>query len=112
MTPIEKPATASQPTSETATDFSGMMAPSLLLNEMANTLGAELLRFAGRRMQAQAEFLACMAQCRSVQQVLDQQMDFMRRCGIDYAEGFGTFAQISQRAAAPLASASQAPGID
>ncbi|MCC7280854.1 MAG: phasin family protein [Acetobacteraceae bacterium] len=73
-----------------------MIVQSVLFADMAGTFGAELLRFASRRMAAQAELLVGLSQCRTVQDLLDRQMDFMRCAGADYAEGFSTMAKLAQ----------------
>lgn len=43
--------------------------------ELANTMGTEVLRFASRRLRAQAEYFDALARCGSVQDVPDRQME-------------------------------------
>ena len=74
----------------------GVMMQSRMFTDMAGTFGAELLRFASRRMAAQAELMVGLAQCRTVQEMLDRQMEFMRRAGADFAEEFGALAKLAQ----------------
>lgn len=97
QTPNAQMAASAAAETPTAPDgLDGVMAQSRLFTDMAGTFGAELLRFASRRMAAQAELLVGLAQCRTVQDVLDRQMDFVRRAGSDYAEEFGAIAKLAQ----------------
>lgn len=88
--------TIDQPAPSPLDGMDGMMVQSRLFTDMASTFGAELLRFAGRRMQAQADLLAGLAKCRTMQEMLEQQMDFVRQAGTDYAQEFGAMAQLAQ----------------
>lgn len=77
--------------------------PPQLLADMAGRFGAELLRFASRRMQCHVAYYSGLAQCRSVQDVLDQQLEFVRQAQEDYSAEFGTMAELAQRAGTPKA---------
>jgi hypothetical protein len=84
-----------------ADGLDGVMAQSRLMTDLAGTFGAELLRFASRRMQAHADLYAGLVRCRTMQEMLDRQMDFVRQAGSDYAEEFGAMAQLAQQPKTP-----------
>lgn len=101
QSPRTEPTSVTSGPATQADGLGGAMAQSRLFTDMAGTFGTELFRFASRRMQAQAELLAGLWQCRTVQEMLERQMEFVCRAGTDYAEQFGTMAQLAQSPAQP-----------
>jgi hypothetical protein len=99
----KSPEATTNPTADSPpTDgLDGVMAQSRMLTDMAGTFGAEVLRFASRRMQAHAELYAGLVRCRTMQEMLDRQMDFVRQASTDYVEEFGAIAQLAQQPKAP-----------
>ena len=57
--------------------------------EMPLTLASESLRFAGSRLQAQADYLSSLLNCRSVPEVVETQSEFVRKAVDEYGAEAG-----------------------
>ncbi len=55
--------------------------------DMPMTMAATSLRFAAQRLQAQADFLSSLTQCRSVTAAIDAQSTFAQAAVNDYTAG-------------------------
>ncbi|MDP4003327.1 phasin family protein [Methylobacterium sp. NEAU K] len=66
-------------------------------------LAAETLRFTGRRLQAQADHLAALARCGSIQKAVELQTTFVADGVSDYREEATTLSRDMTRSAFPKA---------
>jgi hypothetical protein len=76
--------------------LNGMLVPSRHMAELANTMGTEVLRFASRRLPAQAEHFDALTRCTSMQYILEGQMEFLRRAGSEYTDELGAVMRRAQ----------------
>lgn len=81
--------------------MNGALQPSRQIAELAGTMGAEVLRFASRRLRAQAEYFDALTQCRTMQELMERQMDFLQRAGSEYTEELGAVMKLAQTTAEP-----------
>jgi hypothetical protein len=76
--------------------MNGVLQPSRQMAELANSMGTEVLRFASRRLRAQAEYFDALTHCCTMQDILDRQMEFLRRAGSEYTEELGAVMRLAQ----------------
>jgi hypothetical protein len=67
--------------------------------EMAAVMGTEVLRFASRRLQAQADHISTLANCRSLEEVMARQVEFLNRAGSEWSEELGAVLKLSYQRA-------------
>jgi hypothetical protein len=95
-TPSPGAAAASSPAKLATDGIDGVMTQSRLMTDLATTFGMDLLRFATRRMQAHVDLYAGLVRCRTMQDLLDQQVAFMQRAGSDYADELSAMTQLAR----------------
>lgn len=84
-----------------AVAMNGALQPSRQIAELASTMGVEVLRFASRRLRAQAEYFDALTQCRTMQELMERQMDFLQRAGSEYTEELGAVMKLAQTTTEP-----------
>jgi hypothetical protein len=89
---------AAQPLGFDAAAVNGVLLPSRQIAELASNFGTEVLRFASRRLHAQAEHFDALTRCGSMQDVMDRQMEFLRRASSEYTEELGAVMRLAQPA--------------
>ncbi|MBF9232659.1 phasin family protein [Microvirga alba] len=81
----------SQESLDSLTSFAGFWKSSAL--DLPLMLMSESFRFMGHRFQAQAEHLACLAQCKTAAEAFESQASFAQATVSDYMTETGTIMQ-------------------